>query len=88
MASPGQPRRARGTVGHPYSALNLRLALALFGLVLLGVLAAVLFAAGYAALGWIVAALAAVAAVDAVIVQRRRSVRRREDPQRHDSLFE
>ena len=28
-----QPRRARGTVGHAYSALNLRLALAQFGLV-------------------------------------------------------
>ena len=88
MASPGQPRRARGTVGHPNSALNLRLALALFGLVFLGVLAVLLLAAGFAALGWIAAALAALAAVDAVIVQRRRMVRRREDPQRHDSLFE
>jgi membrane protein implicated in regulation of membrane protease activity len=88
MASPGQPRGARGTVGHPNSALNLRLALALFGLVFLGVLAVLLFAAGYAALGWIATALAAVAAVDAVIVQRRRMVRRHEDPQRHDSLFE
>ena len=28
-----QPRRARGTVGHAYSALNLRLTLASFGLV-------------------------------------------------------
>ena len=30
-----QPRRARGTVGHAYSALNLRLALAGFGLVIM-----------------------------------------------------
>ena len=30
-----QPRGARGTVGHPYSALTLRLVLAAFGLVAL-----------------------------------------------------
>ena len=29
MAPKSQPRGARGTVGHPYSALNLRLALAM-----------------------------------------------------------
>src|SRR5437867_399310 len=40
-----QPRRARGTVGHPYSALNLRLVLAAFGLVASAVLAGRRYAA-------------------------------------------
>ena len=34
MMTRSQPRRARGTVGHAYSALNLRLVLARFGLVI------------------------------------------------------
>jgi len=68
----GQPRRRRGTVGHPYTALNLRLALAGFGLVSCVVLAVVSFRAGVRVLGWILVLLAVVAAVDAVVVQARR----------------
>ncbi|MER7001959.1 hypothetical protein ABT297_02790 [Dactylosporangium sp. NPDC000555] len=82
-----QPRGARGTVGHPYSALNLRLVLALFGLVVgvgLGVLALV------AGLTWLAVALfvlAATALVDTVVVVLRRRARFREGGGR-GSLFE
>jgi len=73
-----QPPGRRGTVGHPYSALNLRLALAGFGMVVCVVLAVVLLRAGATVPGWIVAALAVVAAVDAVVIQRRRRAAGRE----------
>lgn len=82
-----QPKGARGTVGHPYSALNLRLALAAFGLVSCGVLAGLMFALGYWLPGAILAVLAAIAIVDLVVIQLRRRARRRSDPQHH-SLFE
>jgi uncharacterized membrane protein len=82
-----QPRRARGTVGHPYSALNLRLVLAGFGLVICTILAVLLFRADFAVPGWIVAALAALAAVNLVVVQLRRRARRRAGDTGH-SLFE
>jgi hypothetical protein len=68
----GQPSGRRGTVGRPYSALNLRLALAGFGLVSCAVLAVVLFRTGFGVFGWIMAVLAVVAAVDAVVIQIRR----------------
>ncbi|MFD1326015.1 DUF6343 family protein [Micromonospora sonneratiae] len=89
MATKSQPRRARGTVGHPYSALNLRLLFASFGLVVSVVLGVLLLWAGYAVLGVILLVLAVVAVVDLVVVQRRRRARRREEPPgtRH-SLFE
>lgn len=80
-----QPPRRRGTVEHPYSALNLRLVLALLGLVACAVTGVLLLRAGYPALGWILFALAATAAADAVVVQLRRRARRGEG--RH-SLFE
>lgn len=83
-----QRRSARGTVGHPYSALNLRFALALFGLVSSAALAVV---AAWAGLGWLVAVLvllAVVAAVDLVVIRRRRAARRRADPGADHSLFE
>ncbi|SCG71126.1 DUF6343 family protein [Micromonospora humi] len=83
-----QPRRARGTVGHANSALNLRLALALFGLVVMTVLAAFAFAADLAWLGVVCAILAVVAVVDLVVIQRRRAARRREEPGVRHSLFE
>jgi membrane protein implicated in regulation of membrane protease activity len=86
--SPGQPRRARGTVGHPYSALNLRLALAVFGMVFFGVLAVLLFSADLTLLGWAAVGLALIGLVDAIVIQHRRSVRRRGDPEDHTSLFE
>jgi hypothetical protein len=82
-----QPRRARGTVGHPYSALNLRLALATFGLVVCAVLAGLMFAGRYWVAGAILAVLAAIALVDLVVIQLRRRARRRTDPTDH-SLFE
>jgi hypothetical protein len=72
-----QPRRARGTVEHPYSALNLRLVLAGFGLVSSVVLAVLLFRAGFDVAGWLVVGVAAVAVVNLVIVQMRRRARRR-----------
>ncbi|MGK5739601.1 DUF6343 family protein [Micromonospora sp. URMC 103] len=83
-----QPRRARGTVGHAYSALNLRLALAGFGLVIMAIFAVLAFLAGIAWLGVVCAFFAVVAVVDLVIIQRRRAARRREEPGVRHSLFE
>ena len=87
MPTAGQPANRRGTVGHPYSALNLRLVLATFGFITCAVLAVVLFRFDMAVLGWLVLGLGAVAVVDLVIIQRRRRARRRADRRRH-SLFE
>ncbi|MFU8851430.1 DUF6343 family protein [Micromonospora sp. SL1-18] len=83
-----QPRRARGTVGHAYSALNLRLALALFGLVTMTGVAVVAFAAHVIWLGVVCVILAVVAVVDLIIIQRRRAARHREEPGARHSLFE
>ncbi len=83
-----QPRRARGTVGHAYSALNLRLVLATFGLVTMTIFAVLAFGADLAWLGVLCAVLAVVAVVDLVIIQRRRAARRREEPGARHSLFE
>jgi hypothetical protein len=74
-------------VEHPYSALNLRLVLATFGLITSGVLAALLLRAEFQVLGWACVALAVVAAIDLVVIQRRRRARRRADSGDH-SLFE
>ncbi|MFB9236844.1 DUF6343 family protein [Plantactinospora siamensis] len=89
MAARQQPRGARGTVGHAYSALNLRLALASFGLVVSVVLGILVLRAGYRVPAAVLFLLAAVAVVDLVVVQRRRAARRRAEPpgSRH-SLFE
>ncbi|MCX4473329.1 hypothetical protein C5N14_18635 [Micromonospora sp. MW-13] len=83
-----QPRRARGTVGHAYSALNLRLVLAGFGLVTMAVFAVLAFWAGVVWLGVVCAVFAAVAVVDLFVIQRRRAARRREQPGARHSLFE
>ncbi|MEH0937007.1 DUF6343 family protein [Micromonospora psammae] len=83
-----QPRRARGTVGHAYSALNLRLALALFGLVTMTVFAILAFRDDLVLLGVACALLAVVAVIDLVVIQRRRAARRREEPGVRHSLFE
>lgn len=83
MPVDAQPPRRRGTAGHPYSALNLRLVLAAFGLVSSTVFAVLLFRAGFALPAWLFVALAAVAAVDLVVVQLRRRARGG-----HHSLFE
>lgn len=82
-----QPKRRRGTVGHPYTALNLRLVLATFGLVICGALAAVLLWRGLVAVGVVAGVLAVVAVVDLVVIQLRRRQRRRADPREH-SLFQ
>lgn len=82
-----QPKGARGTVGHPYSALNLRLVLAGFGLVSCAVLTGLLLWKGALLPAVVAAVFAAVALVDLVIVGLRRRQRRRVDPHRH-SLFE
>lgn len=83
-----QRRDARGTVGHAYSALNLRLVFASFGLGSCVVLAFVSIRAGLPVLAVVLAALAVVAAVDIVVIQRRRSARHREEPGARHSLFE
>ncbi|BCJ57400.1 DUF6343 family protein [Micromonospora endophytica] len=83
-----QPRRARGTVGHANSALNLRLALASFGLVSMTVFAVLAFRADVIWLGVACVVLAVVAVVDLAVIQRRRAARRREEPGVRHSLFE
>lgn len=89
MAARPQPRGARGTVGHAYSALNLRLVLALFGLVTSLIFGVLVWLAGYPVPAVILFVFAAVAVVDVVVVQRRRMARHREErPGRRRSLFE
>jgi FtsH-binding integral membrane protein len=78
----------RGTVGHPYSALNLRLALAIFGLVFFTGCAVALFWLGLTALAWVATAIALIAVVNIIVVQRRRIQRARREPGEHHSLFE
>jgi hypothetical protein len=67
-----QPRRRRGTVGHPYTALNLRLALAIFGLVSSAVLAWLSWRVGLRPLAIALIVLGLVAVVDLVVIQLRR----------------
>lgn len=83
-----QPRGRRGTVEEPYSPLNLRLALALFGLVVCTVLAVLLFRADQPVPGWLLTAWAVAAAVDAVVIQLRRRARASAEGGRKHSLFE
>ncbi len=82
-----QPPGRRGTVGHPYSALNLRLVLAAFGLVLSTVFAVLLLRADTPVFGWVFIVLAVIAAVDLAVIQRRRWARRRAGDS-SSSLFE
>jgi hypothetical protein len=82
-----QPPGRRGTVGHAYTALNLRLVLAIFGLVTSIVFALLLFRAGVEPVGSLFVGLAIVAAVDLVVIQLRRRARRHSGDQGH-SLFE
>ncbi|WP_406045960.1 DUF6343 family protein [Micromonospora sp. NBC_00898] len=80
-----QPRRR---VNAAYSALNLRLTLATFGLVTMTLFAVVAFWVGLAWLGVVCAVLAVVAVVDLIVIQRRRAARHREEPGARHSLFE
>ena len=73
------------------SALNLRLALAAFGLVVCAVLSVLVLRAGYAAPGLLLLALAVAAAADLVVVARRRQQRaaaHRGADHQHRGLFE
>ncbi len=88
MAAKPQPRGAKGTVGHPYSALNLRLTLAVFGLVVTAVGAVLVWRAHYPIAAGLLLVLALVALADLVVIQRRRRIRRRADPGADYSLFE
>jgi hypothetical protein len=82
-----QPRRRRGTIDRPYSALNLRLILASVGLIGWVGLAVLAFLSGYSLLGWLLIAAAAFAVIDLVVIQLRRRARSRSDGGGH-SLFE
>lgn len=83
-----QRKSARGTVGHAYSALNLRLVLATFGLITCGALAVISAWVGLPVLAGALVILALVAAADLVVIQRRRAARKREQPGARHSLFE
>lgn len=83
-----QRRGARGDLRRPYSALNLRLVLASFGLVTCTALAVLVARAGLTVLAVVLAVLAVVAVVDIVVIQRRRLARKREQPGVRHSLFE
>jgi hypothetical protein len=77
-----------GSLRHPYSALNLRLALAVFGLVFSIMLAALSFAVELTWLGWLAIALVVVTVVDLVVIMVRRRRRRLAHPGVRHSLFE
>ena len=85
-----RPQRpsARGTVGHPYSALNLRLVLAIFGFVVFAVLTWLAARADILALAVICGVVVLTAIADIVVVQLRRRARHRAEPGVHHSLFE
>lgn len=83
-----QPPGRRGTVDQPYSPLNLRLVLAVFGFVVCTVLAVWLWRQGHEVPAWLLGAWALVAVVDIVVVQLRRRARRRAEGGRRHSLFE
>ncbi|MEV6635038.1 DUF6343 family protein [Actinoplanes sp. NPDC051470] len=82
-----QPPGRKGTVERPYSPLNLRLALAIFGLITSAALGVLAFRGGWTAGGWILVVLALIAAIDIVVIQRRRRARRRVQGEGH-SMFE
>jgi len=83
-----QPPGRRGSVGQAYSALNLRLGLALFGLVFCTAAGIVLLLVAHLPVfGWILIGLAVLAAIDAIVVQARRRARARAGDTGH-SLFE
>jgi hypothetical protein len=87
MPIEAQPPDRQGTHGRPYSALNLRLGLALFGVVFCGVVGALMLRADLTVPGWILIGLGVIAAIDAVVVQRRRRARAKAGDRGH-SIFE
>jgi uncharacterized membrane protein len=80
-----RPER-EGTHDRPRSALNLRLALATFGMVVCAAFAAGAFLVGLTVLGVIMVVLAVIAVIDIVVVGRRIAARRRRGE--HHTLFE
>lgn len=84
-----QPRGREGTSDRPYSALNLRLILALFGLVA-AIVAAILFWQAGLPVWTILAAgiLALVTIVNLIFVLARRGARCRQEPGQAHSVFE
>lgn len=87
MPIEAQPPDRYGTHGRPYSALNLRLGLALFGVVFCAVVGTLMLRADLTVPGWVLIALGVIAAIDAVVVQLRRRSRRRAGERGH-SIFE
>jgi len=81
-------RRADGTVGHPHSALNLRLVLAIFGLVSMLVLAVLAFLWDAVPVAVLALMVAVLAGFNVGFVQFRRRERAREEPDADHSLFE
>jgi hypothetical protein len=63
-----QPKRARGTIEHPYSALRLRFALAVFGLLVCAAGGALVWTWGYHALAIVLYVFAVVAIVDMCVI--------------------
>ena len=82
-----QPPGRKGTYDEPYSPLNLRLALAVFGLVACSAAAVVVIRLGFPLVGGMLVVFAVIAVIDIVVVQLRRRARRRTDPKNH-SMFE
>ncbi len=70
-----QPRRARGTVEHPNSAIGLRIVLASFGLVVCTVAWVIFLHIGAIVLAWIMFAAAVAALIDLFVLTIRRSRR-------------
>jgi hypothetical protein len=72
-----QPRRARGTVEHPNSALGLRLVLATFGLIVCSVGWVLLLRAGHPVPAYVLLAAAVAALIDLLVITTRMSRRKR-----------
>jgi hypothetical protein len=70
-------RPENGSIGQPRSALNLRLLLAMFGLIFCAAMAVVSFRIKLPVVGWALVVLAVIALIDIVVIQRRRVHRRR-----------
>jgi hypothetical protein len=63
-----QPRRARGTIERPYSALRLRFALAIFGLLVCTAGGALMWRLGYHPFAILLFVLALAAVADLVVI--------------------
>jgi hypothetical protein len=87
MPIQGQPPGRRGDIKRPYSALNLRLGLALFGVVFCAVVGTLMLRAGFTVPGWVLIALGVIALIDAVVVGLRIRARARAGDRGH-STFE